>query len=107
MMVGNLYGLRVASMLPAVWTASVLIAYSSFTRPYSVLGGIVAAWSFVTLVVHWMVKPPHWELFSRSALTVALICEFVSAFALAGIAVLMLYIYRRLSDASDRNAAHG
>ena len=103
LMVGHLYLLRTASLLPALCVASIAMAHSRFVRPYAVLGGIVAVLSLVTC----MVKPPHWELFSSSAPTVALLSEVLSAFASAGIAMLLLYIYRLLLEASEQEAKQG
>jgi hypothetical protein len=94
--VGSVYLMRVGASQLAILVASVFVACSPFARPYRLFGSIVAAWSLMPLLF-WMVKSPHWELFSSSAPAVALVIEILSALVLTGTALLMLWATRRLA----------
>jgi hypothetical protein len=66
------------------------------SRPYLVLATVVAGYYLVGIVLRWVLKRPAFELVGGSAPVLALIFEVLSVPALAGAALLFLYVYQVL-----------
>jgi len=107
MMLGGFYGARVASMIPALCVASIVIAHSRFTRPYHAFTGLVGGSYLLGLLLRWVLKRPAWESVTEAGPVMAFIFELLSALALAAVGVLFLYLYRRLSRRSHEIVKDG